>query len=39
MSEQYGEGVLVGDSITSLLDTVGLVSICKKPLAVDEHFN
>jgi len=29
LSEQYGEGVLVSDSITSLLDTVGLVSICK----------
>jgi len=28
MSEQYGEGVEVSDSITSLLDTVGLVSIC-----------
>jgi len=28
MSEQYGEGVLVSDSITSLLDTVDLVSIC-----------
>ncbi|HDS45302.1 MAG TPA: Gfo/Idh/MocA family oxidoreductase [Methanomicrobia archaeon] len=28
MSEQYGEGVLVSDSIKSLLDTVRLVSIC-----------
>jgi len=28
MSEQYGEGVLVSDSITSLLDTVDMVSIC-----------
>ena len=28
MSEQYGEGVLVSDSITSLLDAVDMVSIC-----------